>query len=351
MLKKDHHSKSKEQDMHRKQAITRMKRRNNRMKESPSKGKKMALKSLSNKHSTSEKPDISIMMTSHHEPHLAAAIQAIITQEIKAAYEIVIVSPDKEAEDLTHMYAQRGYPVHWIKDQGKGKAAAINDALKEMKGKIIVFTDGDVTLLPHAINEIIRPFENSKVGCVSGRVISANAKNTMLGYWSHLLADAGAHEIRKRESEKKFLECTGYLFACRNHVIKEIPVDVAEDTIIPYMFRKKEYDIAYAEHAQVLVKNPTTWDDWLKQRVRTAKAHETLKKYVDIKEIPRVKSFTNEMIEGFFLAWSYPHTIKEYGWTALLMVARLYMWIRVFYETRILRSQYNDKWTRIATAR
>lgn len=347
MQRNDHHSKSEDSGRSRQQRM----QFNKEAKKSPSKATKMALKSTSKRQSTSRSPYVSIMMTSFHEPHLAQAVRAIITQKIKKSYELVIVSPDQEAKNIAQHHDKKEQRVRWIKDEGKGKAAAINDALKEMKGKIIVFTDGDVTLLPDAVGEIIKPFENSKVGCVSGRVISANAKDTMLGYWSHLLADAGAHEIRKRGTEKKFLECTGYLFACRNYVIKEIPIDVAEDTIIPYLFKKKGYDIIYAEHAQVLVKNPTTWNDWLKQRVRTAKAHETLQKYVDTKEIPRVKSFTNEIMEGFFLAWSYPRTIREYGWTMILMLARLYMWLRVFYETRIVRKNYSDKWQRIATAR
>ena len=295
-------------------------------------------------------PKISIIMTSYKEPALHLAIEAVIHQHTMHRYELIIVSPEKEAEDLVARY--KNSHLHYFKDEGKGKVAAINQVLQTIASDIVILTDGDVIVLPNAINELVKPFEDPHIGCVSGRVISANQKDAIFGYWSHLLADAGAHQIRKELAEKKqFLECTGYLFAFRSHGIKKIPTDVAEDTIIPYLFKQKGYGIGYAEKAEVLVKNPTNWGDWLQQRKRTAKSHETLKKYVDIQKIPRVKSFTNEIQRGFFWALSYPQTVREFYWTLLLFLARFYMWLLVFYETRILDKHYTDKWKRVETAR
>ena len=70
-------------------------------------------------------------------------------------------------------------------------------------------------------------FNDKKIGIVSGRPVSDDDKNTMMGYWAHLLLDAGAHNIRKKLfSERKFLECTGYLFAFRKGIIDKIPLEV-----------------------------------------------------------------------------------------------------------------------------
>ncbi len=327
-------------------------------KKDPSKLKKKAFNQLKN-HShplevlevySIQSPKVSIMMTSHKEPNLANAIKAILSQDVFYPYELVIISPDEEARKLVSSY-RKNANVRFFKDKGVGKSAAINEVLKEVKGDILIFTDGDVTLLPGSINAIIKQFENPRIGCVSGRVISANPKDNMFGFWSHLLADAGAHNIRKHLYERKqFLECTGYLFAFRNHIIKQIPVDVAEDTIIPYFFKKGGYEIGYAEQAKVFVKNPTSWKDWINQRKRTAKAHEALGKYVDTNNIPRVKSFSNELSQGVLWALEYPKTIQEYFWTFLLFVARLYMWLLVFYETRLLKEPYADNWKKIKSA-
>ena len=77
----------------------------------------------------------------------------------------------------------------------------------KLKSNILIFTDGDIYLGENAIEEIARKFDNDKVGFVGGRVVSQNERNTMLGYWSHLLADIGAHRTRKKRAvQNKFFE-------------------------------------------------------------------------------------------------------------------------------------------------
>jgi cellulose synthase/poly-beta-1,6-N-acetylglucosamine synthase-like glycosyltransferase len=296
------------------------------------------------------KPEVSIIITSFRESHLPQALRAIEHQRL-SSYEVLVVSPDPEAAQLVKAYQRQKKPYQYVVDPGHGKSAALNLTFPKAKGDILILTDGDVSVDHHALKEILKPFDNPRVGCVAGRVISINNKNSMLGYWSHLLADAGAHRIRKEGAKQGFLECSGYLFAFRNHLIKKIPTDVAEDSLIPYIFKQKGFDIAYAERSRVLVKNPTAFNDWLSQRKRTAKAHETLEKYVDTKNIPRVKTFSNEIQKGLLWSLHYPQTVKEFYWTLLLFLARSYMWFCVLYETKIGKKHYTDKWERIKTAR
>ncbi len=294
----------------------------------------------------------SIVITSFNEPHLERTLQSIVRQDIFFPSEIIVASPNEEAKVLAGKYSARSKRIRWFNDPGKGKSYALNLLLPELKGNILVFTDGDVILEKNAINELVQKFNDPLVGCVSGHVASANPKDNLLGYWSHLLADAGAHRIRKElAAQERFLECTGYLFAFRNHIIKHVPIDVAEDAVIPAMFWEKHYKVGYAENAIVYVRNPTTFKDWLKQRKRTAKAHETLEQYIDTKSIPRVKSFTNELRKGFLWALSYPRSFKEFRWTILLFVARLYMWIAVLFETRVTKKRYTDAWERVETTK
>jgi len=288
---------------------------------------------------------ISIIITSFKEQSLERAINAILKQKINYKYELIVLAPDKEAEILVRNYSKK-YNIKYFNDPGKGKSYALNLLLKKVNSDILIFTDGDVYLGENSINEILKLFEDKKIGIVTGRVISSNNKNNKMGYWSHLLADNGAHKIRKKLfNQNKFLECSGYLFAFRNNTIKEFPLDVAEDTIIPYMFYIKNYKVGYAEKALVYVKNPDNFKDWLKQRKRTSKAHETLLKYYP--NFPRVKSFKNEILYGTFWALSYPKTIREMYWTILLFFARAYMWVLTLIETKLLKRDYQDAWERV----
>ncbi len=294
---------------------------------------------------------LSIIITAFKEPTVGKSIEAIGEQKITWPYEFIVSAPDAETIEIAKKYGKK-YGLTVFKDPGKGKSYALNLLLKKVKGDILILTDGDTYIGNDAIMEIAKKFHDPTVGVVTGRVVSANPKNTMLGYWSHLLADAGAHRIRKEQDlREKFIEATGYLFAFRNHIIENIPLDVAEDTIIPYLFYEKGYKIKYAEKAIVYVKNPTTIKDWFQQRKRTAKAHETLSKYVNVNLTPRVKTFTNEMRKGVVWALAYPRSLKEMYWTLLLFMARLTMWLKVFADVKMKKQHYTDGWKRIETAR
>lgn len=294
---------------------------------------------------------ISIVITTFNEPFIYKAIDAILFQKINEKYELIVVAPDKETENLVNEY-KRNYPqIKFFRDEGKGKSRALNKLFPKLKGDILILSDGDVFLDNGAINEIIRKFKDQKVGCVTGRVMCENPRYTKFGYWGKLLADVGAHRIRKKHAkENKLVECSGYLFAFKNNgVIKKIPEDVAEDAIIPYCFWKKGYKTDYVENARVFVKNPTNIKDWLKQRKRTAKAHTRLRYYAP--DFPKVKSFRNEARKGLRWVWSYPRNLRELIWTIELVFVRLYMWTSVYFDEYITKKKYQDGWERVTSTK
>ena len=114
---------------------------------------------------------------------------------------------------------------------------------------------------------------------------------------------------------------------------------------------RKGYKIGYAEKAEVYVRNAMTWKDWVTQKTRTSKAHETLSKYVDISTTPRVKSFKNEFLQGISLMITYPNSFKEAFWTLELGLSRFYMWLRVFSDTKVKNKHYGDAWERIESTK
>ena len=292
---------------------------------------------------------ISIIITTYKEPlTIRKAIDSFNSQDIKESYEILVVAPDKETENIVKGY--KDLRIRYLKDPGKGKSNALNLAFKKARGNILILSDGDVYVSNNSVNEILNLFKNEEIGCISGRPVSITDKNNMVGFWSHFLVDIGAHEIsrKRRFLNNQFLECSGYLFAFRSGIIDKIPTDVAEDTIIPYYFDKKGFRIGYVENALVFVKYPVKIKEFIKQRVRTAKAHENLKKYA--LDIPRVKSFKNEFLEvikNLKLIFSYPKNIKEFFWLLLLFPTRFYIWLKVHFQHSIKKEQYKDAWERV----
>ena len=291
-----------------------------------------------------------IIITSYGEVNATEKAVFSILQQLPGKTKIIVSDPFPETKWMLGEKFPKNKNIEYFEDPDKGKSYALNLLFKKLfsedKDEILILTDGDVYISENSVQAILEKFQDSKVGCVSGRPVSINTRKDKYGYWSHFLVDIGAHEIsrKKRYNQGKFLEASGYLFAFRNGIIKEIPLDVAEDTIIPYYFYKKDYDIAYAESALVYVKWPTHFKDWIKQKKRVASAHTKLTKYAP--DFPKVKSFSREILGGLtnlHHIFSYPKSFKEFYWTLQLFPARLYMWLSLKKDL-FRKKEYQDGW-------
>lgn len=291
---------------------------------------------------------IHIIITSFNEPKATVrAVQAFLNQRIKDKFKIIVVDPFPEVEEYV-LKKVKSKNVEFFLDPGEGKGYALNLLFEQIYSNntndIIVLSDGDVYVSNNAVEEILKRFENPKIGCVTGRPVSVDSNNNKYGVWSKI-AFAGINKVRKRfDREKKFFECSGYLFAIRNGIMTSFPSKTSEDSIIPYIFWKKGYKIGYVDKAEVYVKNPGNWKDWLNQKVRNVKAHENLNKIAP--SMPRTKSLSNEIREGLFFAISQPRNVKELLWTLQLYPARLYLYLKAFKELKEKRT-YNDGWREV----
>ena len=226
--------------------------------------------------------------------------------------------------------------LEFFLDPGEGKPYALN-MLFEMiysdnKNDLIVFTDGDVYVSDKALEEIEKAFEDKEIGCITGRPVATNPRNTKYGFWAEVLYN-GVDKVRKKlHNEKIFFQTSGYLFAIRNGLVKETLEDVPEDCVIPYFVWKQGYKIAYLDKAKVYVQYPNNYTDWINQRTRTIKAHENLNKIVP--DMPRTKSFFNEIKEGLFFTLTQPKNLKEWMWLIQLYFARLHIYYKSFTESR-----------------
>ncbi|MBS3093097.1 glycosyltransferase [Candidatus Pacearchaeota archaeon] len=281
---------------------------------------------------------ITVIITSYKEPKSTLkATQIILAQlkKLKKDFKIVVCDPFPEVEEFLREHIKEK-KFEFFPDPGEGKPYALNLLFEQYfsanKDDILIFTDGDVFLGENAIKEIMSAFEDKTVGCVTGRPIPINPKNNKFGYWAHVVYK-GIDKTRQRlDKEKKFFQSTGYLFAIRNSLITDIPLDVPEDAVIPYLIWKKGYRNKYAPKATVYVKYPDNFQDWLNQRVRTIKAHENVSKLIP--DMPRTKSFFNEIKEGVLFVLLQPRTPVQFFWTMELCIARLYIYQKSFADIK-----------------
>ncbi len=298
-------------------------------------------------------PRLSVIITAFREPRtVGRAIETFLAQLPEEA-EILVVCPDPETISVVDEYAARHSAVRQVADPQRGKPTAVNKGLEAASGDIVVLSDGDVTVAEDALAPLLAPFEDPTVGAVSGHPISLNPRDTLLGYWSHLLTD-GIHRMRLardraiQRGKARFLLCSGYLFAFRRDLIDEVPGDaLAEDAVISHRIAQQGALVRYAPEAHVMVRYPTTYSDWLRQKVRSSGGY--AQKYV--RESPfRMRSAWLEAANAW-MALRYPRNFREFLWTLLLLIARLHVWLLVLIKIRILRRPLDAVWKRVESTK
>jgi cellulose synthase/poly-beta-1,6-N-acetylglucosamine synthase-like glycosyltransferase len=287
---------------------------------------------------------IDVIITSYKEPNSTLRAVNVFLKDKRKDLRIIVVDPFLEVQKFLKSKI-KDKRFFFFLDPGEGKSYALDllfqEYSSENKKDIFILTDGDVYVSDNALNEIINAFEDEKIGCVTGKPVSLDFRETKYGYWSHFLFSGIDKARTKLSNKKKFFECSGYLFAIRKGVILNFPLEASEDSIIPYLFWKKRYKIKYLPKAEVYVKNPDNWKDWLAQKIRNVKGHENLDNLAP--DMPRTKSFFNEIAYGGFFLFNYPKNLKEFWWTIELYFARLYLYIKAFKELR-KNKNYSDGW-------
>jgi len=291
---------------------------------------------------------ISVIITTYNEPEsLYRAVEAIFNENL-SDFEVLVVGPDIKTEKVVKDFQKKFSNIFYLKDEAKGKPVALNLAFKKARGEILILTDGDVLIKKNSLKYLLEPFKDNKIGAVSGHPVSLNNRNNLFGYWSHFLTNA-AHQMRLKS---KIWPCSGYLYAIRHQLVQKIPEDIfSDDAYITEVIRNKGYKISYAPEAKVCVKYPTNFRDWLKQKVRSTGGYVQKLKIKNKKLKVKTRGICQEIFGGLKLFFTYPKNLEEFYWTILLYLARIYLWLLIFFKIKILRQEFSKIWQRVESTK
>ena len=114
---------------------------------------------------------VSVVIPAHNE---AAVIRSKLENTLALDYsgplEVVVVSDGStdETASIIRSFADDQRLKFIDLPERKGKANALNTAVESATGDIIVFSDASIILEAAAVSEIVRPFDDPRIGCVSG---------------------------------------------------------------------------------------------------------------------------------------------------------------------------------------
>ncbi|HXQ26585.1 MAG TPA: glycosyltransferase [Candidatus Acidoferrales bacterium] len=254
------------------------------------------------------KPEVSVMIPAYNE-------ESVIVDTVRAALasdypklEILVVddgSADRTAE-LVRSNFGRDRRVRLLLQSNHGKPSALNHALSEAIGEIVISIDADTIIDPEAVRRLVRHFADPKVGAVAGNVKVMN-RNRWITRWQ-ALEYITSQNLEKRAFD--LLNCIpvvpGAVGAWRTDLLRNTGGfsgdTVAEDTDLTLTIRRNGWKILYDEDAIGRTEVPETVHALVRQRFRwTFGTLQAVWKHRDVTGNPRYGTLGWIAIPNIFL--------------------------------------------------
>jgi len=150
-----------------------------------------------------------------------------------------------------------------------GKAVALNRAVETARHDILVFSDASTLFRPDAIRQLVRHFEDPRVGVVCGALALRGTdefKRTEGVYWRY--------EMSLRLMEARLgatLTASGAIYALRRRCFRPLtPDDVIDDFVVPMRARKLGFRVVFDPEAEAVDFAAESVQDEFTRRVRIA---------------------------------------------------------------------------------
>jgi glycosyltransferase involved in cell wall biosynthesis len=123
---------------------------------------------------------LSIVIPTHNKKDdVVRCINALLVDQFEfGKFEIVVVDDGSidPPKPLIEKIDTKGIPVKVVRLEGNGPACARNEGIKNAKAPIIAFIDDDAVPQPGYLHSIFKPFEDSNIVGVEGKVVPVNCK-------------------------------------------------------------------------------------------------------------------------------------------------------------------------------
>ncbi len=180
------------------------------------------------------RPRVSVIIAAHNEAEwIERKIASTLGQDYPAdRLEVIVVSDGSTDATESIVHAIGDSRVRLIaRDERQGKSTALNLAVAEARGDLLVFTDANALFAPGAIARLAAPFADPSVGLVSGQglygeLADGQARAVANGY-------ARLESLLKRgETALGFIGCAdGAIYALRRSLYRDLaPAEVSDLT-------------------------------------------------------------------------------------------------------------------------
>lgn len=215
-------------------------------------------------------PTVSLIVSAYNE-------ESIIKEKIlncleldypKDKLEIIVASESNDkTNNIVKEYQLSGIVLHSFPGR-QGKASTLFRTVPKANGEIIVFSDANAIYKKDAIKKLVRNFNDSRIGCVSGQLKYSNPDKSASGsgeglYWKY--------EMRLKKLESRvfsLLGANGSIFAIRKKLYLPMTQERGDDFELPIRIRQQEYGVVLEPQAVSWEKSTSTAKEEFNRKVR-----------------------------------------------------------------------------------
>ncbi len=211
-----------------------------------------------------------------------------------------------------------------------GKMAAIKRAIPYILHEITIFTDANTFLNRDAIVELVKHYQNPKVGCVAGekRILveeTADASSAGEGfYWKY-------ESLLKKWDYELYsgVGAAGELFSIRTALYVPVESDtIIDDHMIAMRIAEKGYVIAYEPNAYAIETASADIKEELKRKIRIAAG--------GIQSVLRLKKSANPFYNPLFAFQYISHRVLRWTITPFLLILVFILNAAIAFNTNCL---------------
>lgn len=170
----------------------------------------------------------------------------------------VIVSSDGSTDGTDRAVLDLAEPrVRLLTTPGhEGKAAALNRAAAAATGEVLVFTDADALLAPHALEHLVAPLADPTIGGVCGQRVLGESESDPGGAQSRYVSlDSRVKELESRVGS--ITSNDGKLYCIRRSLFRPIPAPVTDDFFTSLSVVAQGHRFVFEPRARALVRLPS----------------------------------------------------------------------------------------------
>ena len=200
-----------------------------------------------------------------------------VTSVLQSTYPIeqVIVIDDGSTDETAKVVVEHfgsDPRVRLVRQRNQGKAEALNHGIGLIDTPVFVAIDADTIIAPDAIGQLVKHFNDAKVGAVAGNVKVGNRRNLLTRLQAIEYITAQNLDRRAFEVLNGIMVVPGSIGAWRTDAVKVsggyTTQTLVEDADLTVSIIRNGYQVVFEPKAHAFTEAPETIPQWMRQRLR-----------------------------------------------------------------------------------